>query len=114
MSHIDSYIPTDFNPGTLHPLKCLWIARKYQHLVREYYDQDRLVDDVMRRAMDQIKSDLDLLHDEATHAISIGMYIHDYIILENMTKEALSEYDIMLGNEAFNLSVNIEGSSWGV
>jgi hypothetical protein len=114
MSHIDSYIPTDFNPGTLHPLKCLWIARKYQHLVREYYDQDRLVDDVMRRAMDQIKSDLDLLHDEASHAISIGMYIHDYIILENMTKEALSEYDIMLGNEAFNLSVNIEGSSWGV
>jgi len=114
MSHIDSYIPTDFNPGTLHPLKCLWIARKYQHLVREYYNQDRLVDDVMRRAMDQIKSDLDLLHDEASHAISIGMYIHDYIILENMTKEALSEYDIMLGNEAFNLSVNIEGSSWGV
>lgn len=114
MSHIDDYIPTDFNPGTLHPLKCLWIARKYQHLVREYYDQDRLVDDVMRRAMDQIKSDLDLLHDEASHAISIGMYIHDYIILENMTKEALSEYDIMLGNEAFNLSVNIEDSSWGV
>jgi hypothetical protein len=98
MSHIDSYIPTDFNPGTLHPLKCLWIARKYQNLV----------------AMDQIKSDLDLTHDEATHAISIGMYIHDYIILENMTEEALSEYDIMLGNEAFNLSVNIEDSSWGV
>jgi hypothetical protein len=68
----------------------------------------------MRRAMDQIKSDLDLTHDEATHAISIGMYIHDYIILENMTEEALSEYDIMLGNEAFNLSVNIEDSSWGV
>ena len=111
MSHIDSYIPTDFNPGTLHPLKCLWIARKYQHLVREYYNQDFIADDVMRRAMDQIKIDLDLLHEEATHAISIGMYIHDYIILENMTKEALEQYDKALNEEAFLMSISINDTS---
>jgi len=111
VSHIDYYIPTDFNPGTLHPLKCLWIARKYQHLVREYYEQDLLVDDVMRRAMDQIKIDLDLLDEEATHAISIGMYIHDYIILENMTKEALEQYDTALHEEAFLMSISINDTS---
>lgn len=111
MSHIDYYIPTDFNPGTIHPLKCLWIARKYQHLVREFYDQDFIKDDVMRRAMDQIKSDLNLNHEEASHAISIGMYIHDFIILENMTTEALSEYDRMLSEEAFLMSISINDTS---
>jgi hypothetical protein len=110
-NHIETYVPTNWNPGTLHPLKCLFLARVYQKLVREYFEQDFINDDVMRRAMEHLKEDTGLTHEEATHAISIGMYIHDFIILENMSKEALEQYDTALTDEAFLMSISINDTS---
>jgi hypothetical protein len=104
-NHIETYIPTDFNTGTLHPLKCLWIAKKYQHLVSAYFKEDLIADDVMRRAMHQVLSDLNLTRDEAVWAISVGTNIIDFLALEEMSSEELADYDICLHEDVFNAGI---------
>lgn len=91
---IEDYNPTNFNPDTFHPFKCLWLYDRRTQIFKELLAQVPPGDveayqriDPYRSATSQVRELTNLSPEDFQYFCTVGGYIREYIEMTEMTQE---------------------------